>query len=136
MQIEELLERPQINISTENIARQLKSKIVLISGAVGSIGSEIVRQITNYSPRLIVLLDQAESPMHEFSLELQEKFPDQDFSIVLGDVRNRERMEYIMDLYRPDFIYHAAAYKHEVRIITALGQFFCITCSPSAFDFP
>jgi len=112
MQIEELLERPQINISTENIARQLKSKIVLISGAVGSIGSEIVRQITNYSPRLIVLLDQAESPMHEFSLELQEKFPDQDFSIVLGDVRNRERMEYIMDLYRPDFIYHAAAYKH------------------------
>jgi len=112
VQIEDLLERPQIKISTENIAKQLKSQVILITGAAGSIGSEIVRQIIKYKPTLIVLLDQAESPMHNLRLELEEQYPDQNFSTFLGDVRNKERMEYMMDLYRPDYIYHAAAYKH------------------------
>jgi len=112
VQIEDLLERPQIKISTENIAKQLKSQVILITGAAGSIGSEIVRQIIKYKPTLIVLLDQAESPMHNLRLELEEIYPDQNFSTFLGDVRNKERMEYMMDLYRPDYIYHAAAYKH------------------------
>jgi len=112
IQIEDLLERPKIEISDEKIAHQLKSKVILITGAAGSIGSEIVRQIIHYQPNLIILLDQAESPMHTLKLELEEQYPDQNFSIFLGDIRNKERMEYLMEMFRPDFIYHAAAYKH------------------------
>lgn len=112
IQIEDLLERPKIEISCENIAKQLKSKVVLITGAAGSIGSEIVRQIVAFNPNLIILVDQAESPMHTLKLELEEQYPDQNFSAFLGDVRNKERMEYMIEMFRPDFIYHAAAYKH------------------------
>ena len=112
IQIEDLLERPKIDISNENIAKQLKSKVVLVTGAAGSIGSEIVRQVIQYGPQLLILLDQAESPMHSLKLELEEQYPIQNFSAFLGDVRNKERMEYMIDLYRPDIIYHAAAYKH------------------------
>jgi FlaA1/EpsC-like NDP-sugar epimerase len=112
IQIEELLERPQITISTENIAAQLRDKVVLVTGAAGSIGSEIVMQLMNFETKLIVLLDMAESPMHTLKLELQEKFEDKNVTVFLGDVRNKERMDFMMDLYRPDMIYHAAAYKH------------------------
>jgi FlaA1/EpsC-like NDP-sugar epimerase len=112
MQIEDLLERPSIHISNENIAHQLKSKIILVTGAAGSIGSEIVRQVVQYKPSLIILLDQAESPMHNLKLELEEKYPQQNFSVFLGDVRNEVRMEYMIEMFRPDYIYHAAAYKH------------------------
>ena len=112
IQIEDLLERPKIDISNENIAHQLKSKVILITGAAGSIGGEIVRQIIQYQPNLIILLDQAESPMYTLKLELEEQYPDQNFSIFLGDIRNKERMEYLIEMFRPDFIYHAAAYKH------------------------
>lgn len=112
IQIEDLLDRPKIDISSENIVKQLKSKVILITGAAGSIGSEIVRQVVQYQPNLIILLDQAESSMHTLKLELEEQYPDQNFSMFLGDVRNKERMEYMIDMFRPDFIYHAAAYKH------------------------
>ena len=112
IQIEDLLERPKIDISSENIAKQIKSKVILVTGAAGSIGSEIVRQVIKYNPKLLILLDQAESPMHNLKLELDEQYPDQNFSTFLGDVRNKERMEYMIDLFRPDIIYHAAAYKH------------------------
>jgi len=112
IQIEDLLERPKIDISYNEIAKQLKSKVVLISGAAGSIGSEIVRQVVKFEPNLIILLDQAESPMHTLKLELEEQFPDQNFCTFLGDVRNKERMEYLIEMFRPDYIYHAAAYKH------------------------
>lgn len=112
IQIEDLLERPKINISTQNIEENLKSKVILITGAAGSIGSEIVHQVISYKPQLVVLVDQAESPMHSLKLELEEKYENQNFSMFLGDVRNKERMEYMMDMYRPDYIYHAAAYKH------------------------
>jgi FlaA1/EpsC-like NDP-sugar epimerase len=112
IQIEDLLERPKIEISSDNIASQIKSKVILITGAAGSIGSEIARQVIQFGPNLIILLDQAESPMHSLKLELEEQYPDQNFSIFLGDVRNKERMEYMLDLFRPDLIYHAAAYKH------------------------
>jgi FlaA1/EpsC-like NDP-sugar epimerase len=112
IQIEDLLERPKIHIDTEKISAEHKGKVVLVTGAAGSIGSEIVNQIISYKPQLIVLLDQAESPMHNLRLELEEKYPDQNMSVFLADVRNKERMEYMMDMYRPDFVYHAAAYKH------------------------
>jgi FlaA1/EpsC-like NDP-sugar epimerase len=112
IQIEDLLERPKIDISCEKIAKQLNSKVILITGAAGSIGSEIVRQIVQFEPKLIVLLDQAESPMHDLKLELEGQFPNQNFNTFLGDVRNKERMEYLIEMFRPDYLYHAAAYKH------------------------
>lgn len=112
IQIEDLLERPKIQIDTERVSAEHKGKVILVTGAAGSIGSEIVNQIISYKPQLIVLLDQAESPMHNLQLELEEKFPDQNISVFLADVRNKERMEYMMDMYRPDYVYHAAAYKH------------------------
>lgn len=112
VQIEDLLERPQIKISTENISSEINNKVVLITGAAGSIGSEIVRQIAVFKPRLIVLLDQAETPMHDIILRLKENYPKQDFSSYLADVRNVERMKSMMELYRPDILFHAAAYKH------------------------
>lgn len=112
IQIEDLLERPQINISTDNIASQLKDKVVLVTGAAGSIGSEIAQQVLKFDTKLVVLLDHAESPMHDLKLELQEKYDDKNVTVFLGDVRNKDRMDFMMDLYRPDVIYHAAAYKH------------------------
>ena len=112
IQIEDLLERPTIEILTENIAKSHQSKVVLVTGAAGSIGSEIVRQLVSYNPKLIILLDQAETEMHNMQLDLDKKYPDCNFCYFLGNVRNKERMEYMMDNFRPDFIYHAAAYKH------------------------
>jgi len=112
VQIEDLLERPAISISCENIASNLRGTVVLVTGAAGSIGSEIARQVIKYGPQLVVLLDHAESPMHTIKLEFEEKYPNQNFAIFLGDIRNKNRMEYMMDLYHPDFVYHAAAYKH------------------------
>ena len=112
IQIEDLLDRPKIDITSDNIVNLLKSKIILVTGAAGSIGSEIVRQVVQYAPTLIILLDQAETPMHTLKLELEEQYPDQNFCTFLGDVRNKERMEYMVEMFRPDYIYHAAAYKH------------------------
>ncbi len=112
IQIEDLLERPIIDISNENTEKHLKSKVILVTGAAGSIGGEIVRQVIKYNPKLLILVDQAESPMHELKLQIEEKYPDMNFTSFLGDVRNKERMEFMIDLYRPDIIFHAAAYKH------------------------
>ena len=112
IQIEDLLNRRQITINQDNIAKQITGKVVLISGAAGSIGSEIARQITSFNPKMLVLVDQAESPLHNLRLEMEEKFPDLCFTVFIGDVRNYERMEALMQTYRPDIVYHAAAYKH------------------------
>ncbi len=112
VQIEDLLERPQISISTDNISHAINGKVVLITGAAGSIGSEIVRQCVNFAPKLIVLVDQAETPMHDLILKMKASSPELNLSAFLGDVRNLERMEQMMVLYNPDIIFHAAAYKH------------------------
>jgi len=112
LKIEDLLEREPIQISFDDISLELKSKTVMVTGAAGSIGSEIVRQLCNFSPKLIVLVDNGETAIHNLRIELQNFSSTQNFSFLLGDVRNKERMEYIMDLYRPDFVFHAAAYKH------------------------
>ncbi len=112
IQIDDLLDRPGIVLSTDKISEELRGKTVMVTGGVGSIGSEIVRQCMNFKPKLIVVLDQAESLLYEMGLELKEKFPGQNFAFYIGDVRNRSRMEDAVKIFRPDVIFHAAAYKH------------------------
>ncbi len=112
IQIENLLERPEIHINTENVRNTLKGKTVLVTGAAGSIGSELVRQVLSFEPYSVVLLEQAESPLHDLTLELRHQFPNQHLVATIADVRDRERVEEVIRNYRPDVIYHAAAYKH------------------------
>ncbi len=112
IRIEDLLERPQISINTENVSHILHRRVVLVSGAAGSIGSELVRQVQQYEPQATILLDIAESPLHDLMLELQRQFIEARFIPVIADVRNKGRMEQIFNEMRPDVVYHAAAYKH------------------------
>lgn len=112
IRIEDLLERPKIEINTDNVQQILQDKVVLISGAAGSIGSELVRQVQRYAPRAIILVDIAESPLHDLSLDLQHQYPNTRFIPIIADVRNRDRIESIFNETRPDVVYHAAAYKH------------------------
>ena len=112
IRIEDLLERPQIKINTENVRQIIHQRVVLVSGAAGSIGSELVRQIQQFEPQVTILLEMAESPLHDLALELQNQFPQSRFIPVIADVRNRERIEQIFSEMRPDIVYHAAAYKH------------------------
>lgn len=112
VQIEELLEREPIKLDKENIQKQLSGKTILISGAAGSIGSEIVRQVFRFNPKKIILLDQAESPLYEMEMELFDKYKQQSYEIVMGDIRNKERMENVFKTFQPEIVFHAAAYKH------------------------
>ena len=112
VRIEELLEREPIRLDKEIIEAQTKGKRILVTGAAGSIGQEIVRQLAKYNPALLICLDQAETPLHELDLELQHDFPNLKYEIVLGDVRVEERMEKVFRLLKPELVYHAAAYKH------------------------
>ncbi len=110
--IEDLLEREVIKIHNEAIYTELKGKRILVTGAAGSIGSELVRQLLNYRPGLIILCDQAETPMHEFFLEVQEKYKNANVKAYLGDISDRQRMEHLFEVYNPQIVFHAAAYKH------------------------
>ena len=112
IRIEDLLERPQIDINTENVRQIIRNKVVLVSGAAGSIGSELVRQIQPYAPQVTILLEMAESPLHDLVLDLNKQFPEARFIPVIADVRNRGRIEQVFSEMRPDVVYHAAAYKH------------------------
>lgn len=112
IRIEDLLERPKIDINTDNVKQILHNKVVVISGAAGSIGSELVRQVQRYNPQVTILLDIAESPLHDLTLDLQHHFPNSRFIPIIADIRNRERIETIFSKMRPDIVYHAAAYKH------------------------
>ena len=112
IKIEDLLERPTINIDTENVRQTIEGKTVMVTGAAGSIGSELVRQIIPYGPEAVILFEIAESPLHDLTLDLKAMFPKQTIVSCIGDVRNLERIEEVMEEYRPDVIYHAAAYKH------------------------
>ena len=110
--IEDLLGREPITINYESIAKSLKGKNVLVTGAAGSIGSEIVRQLCGFEVNKLILCDIAETPLHSIVLELQEKFPNIDFVAEISDVRNKRVMRNIFETYSPQYIYHAAAYKH------------------------
>jgi len=112
IRIEDLLERPKIDVDTDNVRQIIQNKVVLISGAAGSIGSELVRQVQKYGPKATVLLEVAESPLHDLTLDLHKQFPEARFIPVIADVRNRERVEQVFNEMRPDVVYHAAAYKH------------------------
>ncbi|MCL1938054.1 MAG: polysaccharide biosynthesis protein [Candidatus Azobacteroides sp.] len=110
--IEDLLQRNPIKIETESIAQNLKGKTVLITGAAGSIGSEIAKQLCQFDLGLLLLCDTAESPLHQLYLEISEKHALVKFIPIVADVRNKERMKGIFEKYKPQIIYHAAAYKH------------------------
>lgn len=112
IKIEELLGRTPIYLSPEKISEELNNKKVLVTGAAGSIGSGIVRQLALYQPLKIILLDQAESQLYELEQELKQSKPDLIFDIVIGDVSNAIRMNRLYEFYKPEIVFHAAAYKH------------------------
>jgi FlaA1/EpsC-like NDP-sugar epimerase len=112
IRIEDLLEREAIKLDQDNIFNQISGSRVLVTGACGSIGSELVRQIVKYYPKELILIDQAETPLYELELELREKSSFINFRVILSDISNKHKMEVIMERYRPQIIYHAAAYKH------------------------
>lgn len=112
IRIEDLLGRKPIQLDQAQISKQIKGKVVLVTGAAGSIGSGLVRQIVNYFPEKIILLDQAESPLYEIELELKDNFGSNLAEIVIGDIRDYARMENVFRTFRPHIVYHAAAYKH------------------------
>lgn len=111
-QIEDLLNREPICIENEEVRLIHENKSVLVTGGAGSIGSEIVRKVASYKPSKIVVVDQAETPLHEIQLEMNEKFPDIDFEFILADITNKKRLESIFTKFNFDLVYHAAAYKH------------------------
>ena len=112
IQIEDILGREAIFLNMKPISEALHDKTILVTGATGSIGSEIVRQLARLEPQLIVLFDIAETPMHELRLELQRCYPDGHFAYVMGDIRNPQRLDFVMRRFHPDKVFHAAAYKH------------------------
>ena len=112
VQIEDLLGREPITLENTLVSNTVRGSCVLITGACGSIGSEIVRQVAGYGAKKIILIDQAETPMHELHLELSKLYPDADMELFMGDVLNKARMELAFSRFHPRFVFHAAAYKH------------------------
>ncbi|ACU08389.1 capsular polysaccharide biosynthesis protein [Flavobacteriaceae bacterium 3519-10] len=112
LQIEDLLNRKPIHIENEDLKSRHFGKTVLITGGAGSIGSEIVRQVAQLEPNLIVILDQAETPLYELEIDMRNKFPMIQFKFVLADISNRHRLEPLFQKYKFSMVYHAAAYKH------------------------
>ena len=112
VQIEDLLGRDPIHINMQKIASHLEGKRVLITGAAGSIGSEIMRQVAMFNPYQLILIDQAETPLHDIRLELKRKWSEMDAPTIVADISNQERMEAIFSQYKPEYVFHAAAYKH------------------------
>jgi FlaA1/EpsC-like NDP-sugar epimerase len=112
IQIEDLLGRDAIQLSEQAINNELKDKTVLVTGAAGSIGSGLVMQILKHKPKQLLLLDQAESPLYDLQIELLSTHPHAPFEVVIGDIRNTERMNRTFSVFKPEIVFHAAAYKH------------------------
>ena len=112
IQIEDLLDRKPIVLDSKSISKQIKERTILITGAAGSIGSEIVRQVLLFKPTKIIAVDQAETPLHNLSLELMALNTNSIIQTIVADIRNKDAIERIFKDYRPEVVYHAAAYKH------------------------
>lgn len=112
LRIEDLLGRDEIKINLDEIRDSLKGKVVMVTGAAGSIGSELCRQLCTFGLKELILFDSAETPMHNIRLELEEKFPEVHFEPVMGDIRMADRVESVFARFRPQYVFHAAAYKH------------------------
>lgn len=112
IKIEDLLGRPEIKISMGEIIANFKDKIVMVTGAAGSIGSELCRQLATFGIKRLILFDNAETPLHNIRLELEDKFPELDFVPIIGDVRSVNRLDYVFRKFTPQIVFHAAAYKH------------------------
>lgn len=110
--IEDLLERPTIELSMRDIVSNFKGKTVMVTGAAGSIGSELCRQLAHIGVQRIIMFDSAETPMHTLRLEFEDKFPELEKVPIIGDVRSKKRLDYVMRTYHPQVVFHAAAYKH------------------------
>lgn len=112
IRIEDLLGRDEIKINLDEIRESLKGKVVMVTGAAGSIGSELCRQLCTFGLKELILFDSAETPMHNIRLELEEKFPQVHFEPIMGDIRMADRVESVFARFRPQYVFHAAAYKH------------------------
>ena len=112
LQIEDLLERRPIVLDNKSISKQLKDKTILVTGAAGSIGSEIVRQVMRFNPKRIIVLDQAETPLHHLFLEMNTVESKTKMQFVVADIRNQEAMDHVFKIHQPQVVFHAAAYKH------------------------
>ena len=112
VQVEDLLPRSEINVDMEAVGKELHGKRILITGSAGSIGSEIVRQVAQFRPEIMVLIDQAETPQHDIRLMMAREFPDVKSETIVTSIDRQTRMEVIFSKYRPDYVFHAAAYKH------------------------
>ncbi|MDO4196373.1 MAG: SDR family NAD(P)-dependent oxidoreductase, partial [Prevotellaceae bacterium] len=112
VRIEDLLGRSEIKVDVDGIISEFHDKVVMVTGAAGSIGSQLCRQLCTYGVRQLVLLDAAESPLHDIRLELEESYPELDIVPIIGDVRSRKRLDHVFRQYSPQVVFHAAAYKH------------------------
>ena len=112
IKIEDLLGRAEININLSQVAEEFRGKVVLVTGAAGSIGSELCRQLVQMGIQKLIMFDSAETPLHNVRLEFEKNYPTIDFVPVIGDVRVKERVRMVFELYHPQIVFHAAAYKH------------------------
>ena len=112
IRIEDLLGREEIKISIKEIVENFSNKVIMVTGAAGSIGSELCRQLATFGVKQLILFDNAETPLHNIRLELEDKFPELNFNPVVGDVRSLPRLDFVFRKYKPQVVFHAAAYKH------------------------
>lgn len=112
VRIEDLLGREEIRMEMGKVEENFKNKVVMVTGAAGSIGSELCRQLAGFGVKQLILFDNAETPMHNIRLELEERFPDMNFVPFIGDVRQQTQLKHVFEHYRPQILFHAAAYKH------------------------